>query len=260
MRNNQRRSRARRREYVAELERKIHECEAEGTPARCVVPEDTIRRLQEENRKLRELLQQAGIEQSAVDQHLKDCDTNDSRKFVGTVAGDVVVSAGLQLPPWIPIATDIGVQDGPDLLQPAALPEYTDELFADSFLSLPGDDFPGEDSGLLFETSQEAPAVDDPILPHENPLPVLCAKPSSSIPAEVPNFFCSESSLPATSQRDAETTSCSDAYEMLRQHNKKGVDMIEIGIRLWNGFTKGDERGCKVENKLLFSVLEYVSG
>lgn len=48
---------------------------------------------------------------------------------------------------------------------------------------------------------------------------------------------------------------------MLRQQNKNGIDMIEIGIRLWNGFTKGDGNGgCRVENKLLFSVLEYISG
>jgi hypothetical protein len=47
---------------------------------------------------------------------------------------------------------------------------------------------------------------------------------------------------------------------MIRQHNKKGVDMIEIGIRLWNGFVKGDrdDEGCKVSNKQLFSVLDYI--
>ncbi|PVH68966.1 hypothetical protein DL98DRAFT_189831 [Cadophora sp. DSE1049] len=72
VRNNQRRSRARRREYVAELERKVHECNAQGLPS-CtpdVVPQDTIVRLEEENRKLRELLLLAGVEQALVDTHL----------------------------------------------------------------------------------------------------------------------------------------------------------------------------------------------
>lgn len=65
-----------------------------------------------------------------------------------------------------------------------------------------------------------------------------------------------------TAQKECDTTLCTVAYEMIRQHNKKGVDMIEIGIRLWNGFVKGDrdDEGCKVENKLLFSVLDYIRG
>jgi hypothetical protein len=60
---------------------------------------------------------------------------------------------------------------------------------------------------------------------------------------------------------DSDSTLCSVAFSLVRQHNKRGVDMIEIGIRLWNGFIKGgvDGDGCKVENKLLFSVLEYIS-
>ena len=48
---------------------------------------------------------------------------------------------------------------------------------------------------------------------------------------------------------DSDTTLCSVAYDLVRQHNKKGVDMMEICIRLWNGLIKGDEgEGCKVEN------------
>lgn len=72
VRNNQRRSRARRREYIAELERKVHECNAHGLPP-CtpdIVPQDTILRLEEENRKLRELLALTGVEQTLVDTHL----------------------------------------------------------------------------------------------------------------------------------------------------------------------------------------------
>jgi hypothetical protein len=54
---------------------------------------------------------------------------------------------------------------------------------------------------------------------------------------------------------------CSVAFELVRQHNKRGLDMIEIGIRLWNGFMKGDPDGggCKVDTKLLNNVLEYIS-
>jgi len=74
VRNNQRRSRARRREYIADLERRIHDCEANGLPNRNVVPQDMIRQLEDENRKLRELLHITGVEQTLVDTHLKDDD------------------------------------------------------------------------------------------------------------------------------------------------------------------------------------------
>ncbi|KAK0129215.1 hypothetical protein ONS95_001150 [Cadophora gregata] len=255
VRNNQRRSRARRREYVAELERKLKECEVEGVPTCSIVPEDTIRRLQEENRKLRELLRQVGIEQITVEQYLTNHDDNNPRETVGIVVNELVASAGLQIPSW---TSDVVEADS---LQAAAatLPEYIDELLVDTFLNLPDDSFSDPDLGRLLDTAQEGPVSDPIMLPSHSPS-ALCTAPSSSTPADAPSFFCPESSLPVTSQCDTETTLCSDAYEMLRQHNKKGVDMIEIGIRLWNGFTKGDERGCKVENKLLFSVLEYISG
>ncbi|KAH7384943.1 hypothetical protein BKA64DRAFT_153787 [Cadophora sp. MPI-SDFR-AT-0126] len=258
VRNNQRRSRARRREYVAELERKIHECEAGGVPTRSRVLEDMVRRLQDENKKLRDLLQQAGVEQDTVERHLKESGGIMPQQNVGEVA----TSAGLQLPAWTPVVSDAGVPEGTDLLQAATapLPDFTDEMLAKSFLNLPGDDIPGEDLELVFDTTQEAPAFDYPGMPLEPSPSAMCTAPSASIPTEPPMFFCSQSSLPSTSQCDTGTTLCSEAYEMLRQHNKKGIDMIEIGIRLWNGFTKGDERGCKVDNKLLFSVLEYISG
>jgi len=76
------------------------------------------------------------------------------------------------------------------------------------------------------------------------------------------NPLCSaEFLLPASSQSGARTTLCSVAYQLVREHNKRGLDMIEIGILLWNGFIKGEgDGGCKVENELLSSVLEYIKG
>jgi hypothetical protein len=82
------------------------------------------------------------------------------------------------------------------------------------------------------------------------------ACPSSASPL----ITCDLANLDAISP-DNGTTLCSVAYGLVRQHNKKGVDMMEICIRLWNGLIKGSEgEGCKVENKLLFSVLEYIRG
>ena len=72
VRNNQRRSRARRREYIGELEEKLHTCEANGVPIRNIVPQETLFRLKEENRKLRELLDLVGIENTVTEDTLVD--------------------------------------------------------------------------------------------------------------------------------------------------------------------------------------------
>lgn len=63
-----------------------------------------------------------------------------------------------------------------------------------------------------------------------------------------------------TTQKECDTTLCSLAYDMIRQNDKKGVDMIEIAIILWNGFVKGSrvDEGCRVDNKLLHNVLDYI--
>ena len=101
----------------------------------------------------------------------------------------------------------------------------------------------------------------------ETDMNFICPSPSS-YNIDALNFWLPApfSALPGdslarrTTQIKSGTTLCVLAYEMIRQHNKKGADMIEIGIRLWNGFIKGDgDEGCKVENKLLSNVLEDIS-
>lgn len=83
--------------------------------------------------------------------------------------------------------------------------------------------------------------------------------PSDKGSCSFPSPSCTTSlSLPTNSDKDL--TLCTVAYDMIKNHNTRGVDMIEIGIRLWNGFVKGEgDSGCKVQNKLLFGVLEYIS-
>jgi len=76
IRDNQRRSRARRKEYVQELEAKYRECEAKGVQAsaemqvaaRRVVDEN--RQIREENMRLKALLNQLGVNEVDLQQHL----------------------------------------------------------------------------------------------------------------------------------------------------------------------------------------------
>jgi hypothetical protein len=139
----------------------------------------------------------------------------------------------------------------------ASLHNTSDEMLVDSFLQLPADEF-----DMMFGPLQTNSSFDSSFMPESPPGPPLPFPHDSSLTPLVDNPLCpAESFLLTSSQSDKGTTLCSVAYELIREHNKRGIDMIEIGIRLWNGFVKGDGVcGCEVENELLFSVLEYIKG
>lgn len=70
VRNNQRKSRARRQEYIASLERKLRDYEV-GRPPLDEESQATLRRLERENRRLKLLLGAAGLPQIWMDAYLK---------------------------------------------------------------------------------------------------------------------------------------------------------------------------------------------
>jgi hypothetical protein len=56
------------------------------------------------------------------------------------------------------------------------------------------------------------------------------------------------------------STLCAIAEEMINQYNTKGVDVDEIRRRIWSGFRAGaDGTGCRVQNHILFQVLDDIS-
>lgn len=54
---------------------------------------------------------------------------------------------------------------------------------------------------------------------------------------------------------------CSMAYGLIMQYNRKGYDDLQLNIKLCKGFKKGRTplEGCRVENKVLVSVLAEIS-
>ncbi|ORY65364.1 uncharacterized protein BCR38DRAFT_196037 [Pseudomassariella vexata] len=70
IRDNQRRSRARRREYLQELEQRLRVCELQGIEASTEI-QQAARRAIDENRKLRLLLSQQGVSDDAIDTFLR---------------------------------------------------------------------------------------------------------------------------------------------------------------------------------------------
>lgn len=89
MRDNQRRSRARHKEYVEDIKRKLLDLEERGVQASVAV-QQAARKVAEENDLLRELLARKGVYQQEVDEFLRI-----SRKIN---VGDAVYNVKCQLP------------------------------------------------------------------------------------------------------------------------------------------------------------------
>ncbi|EXF78054.1 hypothetical protein CFIO01_07734 [Colletotrichum fioriniae PJ7] len=70
IRDNQRRSRARKKEYVQEIEQRLRQCQLQGVEASAEV-QQAARRVADENHKLRQLLQHVGYGDEVVEQYIQ---------------------------------------------------------------------------------------------------------------------------------------------------------------------------------------------
>merc|ERR1711964_613906 len=77
IRDNQRRSRARRKEYLQELESRLRQCELQGVEASSEI-QSAARRVAEENKKLRALLAQHGVRDESIEVYLQTSSTADT--------------------------------------------------------------------------------------------------------------------------------------------------------------------------------------
>lgn len=77
IRDNQRRSRARRKEYLQELEARLRQCELQGIEASSEI-QMAARRVADENKKLRGLLAQHGVADETIDSYLQTSPSVDS--------------------------------------------------------------------------------------------------------------------------------------------------------------------------------------
>ena len=85
IRDNQRRSRARRKDYLAELEVKYRSCEETGAEASREI-QQAARRVLDENKRLRQLLKQQGLSDTEIDGFLSDRPENPQYPSATTVA------------------------------------------------------------------------------------------------------------------------------------------------------------------------------
>ena len=74
IRDNQRRSRARRKEYLQELEIRLRQCELQGVEASSEI-QGAARKVAEENKRLRALLSQQGVREDSIEVYLQTSST-----------------------------------------------------------------------------------------------------------------------------------------------------------------------------------------
>ncbi|CAK7211863.1 hypothetical protein SBRCBS47491_001267 [Sporothrix bragantina] len=101
IRDNQRRSRARRKEYQQELEQRVRAFEELGVEASTEV-QHAARRVAEENKKLRALLQHSGVSHSSIEAYLRTGDAS-ATATSSTATGDSVQSLEHLMVPRFPL-------------------------------------------------------------------------------------------------------------------------------------------------------------
>ncbi|KAL4996653.1 hypothetical protein BDV10DRAFT_171567, partial [Aspergillus recurvatus] len=246
VRNNQRKSRERRKQHVAELEQKVKRLESAVAAAKVPMPSMS---LAEENRILRTLLESVGFDRLSLEGHLRGA------PFGGLqvrLESDVTAPAG-------PVA-GVGVGG----LEPGLMP--TGQL----------DTLPtGEPSSSIQNIGLVSPDALDlsysapTLAANEISLDILQSQPPiwdtelvmTKGPAGMLHTLDGETSRPANSV-NGETTLCSVAFHLIIQCNRTGKDVLELETKLRYGYKMpaGPGEGCRVDNVTLLAVLaELVS-
>ncbi|KAF2811964.1 uncharacterized protein BDZ99DRAFT_284392 [Mytilinidion resinicola] len=213
VRNNQRRHRERRRDYIASLEKSL---------------EDANRVMEEMKKEL-------------------DASKAELEKWRG---GSLRVETGfVALGHDINTSKDLGfTSEGagfnkPDAVFHQQLPVVPEPCLQQCQLQYPQCAFPPPSSNSASSPSLAIRYTEDP---------ELLALMSSNSPSCV--------SFPAEGRES--TTPCTQAYVLISQQNYRGLDVHTIRTWLYEGFRQAQNQhdGCSVDNKLLFGLLDFISG
>ncbi|KAJ5130893.1 uncharacterized protein N7515_006932 [Penicillium bovifimosum] len=237
VRENQRKSRARKQEHVKELEQRLAAFK-EQAQQKDIEHRLATQKIEAENRHLKALLGSLGVSTASIQQYLQEAEegANINRKVaipaIQRAKGEDGLSLAtrdtrsLNLSTAIPCALK-------DEAKTAELPTASKDTCA-STVAQPT----CQPSG---PTQQEEGKEKDP---------ALCGCRDER---EVPETVSDEDVL--------NSTLCAIAEEMISQYNTKGVDVDEIRRRIWSGFRAGaNGTGCRVQNHILFQVLDDISG
>jgi len=246
VRNNQRRHRQRRREYIASLERQLK------------AVEETARQLNIENEALRKQLssQSPPAWETSLSTTMAISDTNTATYHKST-------DAGQYREPWYkPSHSEVTASGCAARVTIAEMQ--------------PGSTRPQVQTELNDGTrnNEKSTPLLSPIVPPTYAIPPL-AMPSTfaccSNTSSEPGLFGKGTDRPGNQISrlltsfdiaTSSTTPCSQAYLIIQYQNRRGLSLEVIESWLWPGFIYGEETavsGCRVDNRLLLALLVYVA-
>ncbi|PSN65109.1 hypothetical protein BS50DRAFT_589551 [Corynespora cassiicola Philippines] len=92
--------------------------------------------------------------------------------------------------------------------------------------------------------------------------PPPCCTPVPSSSTTPPSPECTTCATRPPPSPTESTTLCSQAYILISQQNFRNLDAATIRRWLWEGYRSAQNRGegCRVENGVLMSLLDFISG
>lgn len=302
IRENQRRSRARKQEYIRELEQKLATCKSQAHQ-RDVEHRLAVQRLENENRKLKDLLLGGfGIGAGDLEGYLRmgDDPAMDQKVAIpalrqgsgimgrgGGGVGEVEEGSNSRSSSCLPVSYSRSSMNKKKSVCPAPRPRPvlrgSSNRCSESGERLEEEEYSTADSRNFQQEhhhhhhhQQEAPVTvtTDSIDSTEKTLPQQLQQKLPEQGSQLSQLLSPQEesvcgcppdqaidSWPA--QEDIlNTTLCAIAEDLIQQYNTRGVDMKEIQKKLWIGFRKGlaAGEGCRVQNQVLFQVLDEISG
>lgn len=229
MRENQRKSRARKQEYVRELEQRLAAWKDE-THHKDIQHRLAVQKLEAENRHLKNLLFSLGVSPDIVQQYTLAVDQ-------GTDVGRKVAIPAMRRP----MESSSGSSCGGSGTRSSSTASHTP---TDG--SVVTEQVPVNSGGCALAPPR-APEPQSQTSARAEPS--LCCGPGKAQPTSFP-----------TDDDILNTTLCAIAEDLISQYNTRGVDMDGIRQRLFSGFRSGQVGdGCRVQNHVLFQVLDEIS-
>ncbi|KAJ6144453.1 hypothetical protein N7470_008348 [Penicillium chermesinum] len=228
VRENQRRSRARRQEHTRELEQRLAACKDE------IQKKDIEHRLWKPRTNIfKSLLGSLGVSKELIQQYVQAASQ-------GTVVARKVAIPSMQHPS--------GRVPSPSGGSPVSAVDRRVSVPASQQAYGPSSTPQSCSSGSTPASTPQLPPALPIAKPEEPPNPSLCCCPPGK-----------GDSLPG-GEDVLNTTLCAIAEDLINQYNVRGIDMDAIRERLWSGFTSGTPGdGCRVQNNILFQVLDEIS-
>ncbi|KAF2106199.1 hypothetical protein BDV96DRAFT_337192 [Lophiotrema nucula] len=257
VRNNQRRSRARRKDYISELEEKLRVYEGSDFDLKS-------QRLVAENEVLKKLLHSLGLGQRFIEAYANASKAAVEVKKQGTSTENIDEHCD----------EDIG-QDGTEAFGdresaesnadiPTTVSDFSVSLFEPGYETIAPleasyqEQFfqPWEHHSLLTEgATHDQPAPSR--LQLRSAGPKGCNQSTNDVKTPGIPELLNSPELKAVEN----TTLCSLAFSLITTNNRKGIDPMQLEVRLRAGYRPGPtpSDGCRVDNKVLFTVLAEIS-